>query len=125
MRYLYILLLVFSFAAIMIFFTSENELFGWVSYEKGVEESKKTGKEMLIFISAPYCPKCREFKDFFRKNKEFYDEIASRYILVYIPNPSASPIFVESVPKFCIGYEGNLSCFYVNSVEKLIEILRR
>lgn len=125
MRYLYLLLLVFTFAAVVIFFMSENELAGWVSYEKGVEESKRTGKEMFIFISSPYCPKCREFREFFGKNKDAYEVIASKYIPVYIPNPSASPIFVESVPRFYIGYERNLSCFYVNSGERLIEILRR
>lgn len=124
MRYTYAVLLIIAFALIAAFLMSEGEMEGWYSFEKGLEESKKTGKEIFLFISSPYCPKCMEFKRFFKEKKEAYEFISSRYVPVYISDPSKSPVFVESVPKFCTGYEGNFSCFSASSGEKLMEMLR-
>jgi len=121
MRYAYALLLIISIALIAALFMSRGEMDGWYSYEKGLEESKKSKKEIFLFISSPSCPKCREFREFFTKNREAYELISSKYVPVYIPDASKSPVFVESVPKFCIGYEGNFSCFYASSGESLIE----
>ncbi|MFN3384384.1 MAG: thioredoxin family protein [Archaeoglobaceae archaeon] len=123
MQYRYLIAIIVVFAIIAVFLNSRSEMEGWLSYEKGLEESKRTGKELFIFISSPICPTCKEFKKFFTENRTAYNFISSKFIPVYIPDPLSAPVFVESVPKFCVGYENNLRCFYATSGEKLIEIL--
>ncbi|MDW7990390.1 MAG: thioredoxin family protein [Archaeoglobaceae archaeon] len=123
MRNLYIIILLIFVASVILIFISEDEMSGWSSYEVALEESRKSGKEMFIFISSPFCPICKDFKDFL-KTREFYEFISSKYVPVYIPNPSKSPFFVDSVPKFCIGYENNLSCFHTSSREKLVDLIK-
>lgn len=124
MRYRYLIALVVAFAAFAVFLNSKAEMEGWKSYEEGLKESEKTGKELFIFISSPTCPICKDFKEFFTKNRTAFDFVSSNFIPVYVPNPSDSPVFVESVPKFCVGYANNLKCFHATSGEELIEILR-
>lgn len=124
MRYRYIIALIIVFAIVAVLLNSKTEMEGWLSYEKGVEESKKTGKELFIFISSPTCPTCKEFRKFLTENKTAFDFISSKFIPVYIPDPLSAPVFVESVPKFCIGYEANLKCFHASSGENLIKILQ-
>lgn len=124
MQYRYLIAVVIVFAVVVAFLSSKGEMEGWMSYEKGVEESKKTGKELFIFISSPTCPLCKDFRKFFTENRTAFEFISSRFVPVYIPNPMNAPVLVESVPKFCVGYEKNLRCFYATSGEELIEILR-
>ncbi|MEM1578546.1 MAG: thioredoxin family protein [Archaeoglobaceae archaeon] len=121
MRYLYVLLLIFGIALLLIF--SQSDELSWVSYDKAVEESKNSGKKIFLFISSPTCPKCAEFKDFFLKNKEAYKWISTNFIPVHIPDPARAPVSVEIVPRFCIGYPGNFSCFYATSGKELLTIL--
>ncbi|MEM0503734.1 MAG: thioredoxin family protein [Archaeoglobaceae archaeon] len=124
MRYRYLIAIVVAFALLAAFLNSRSEMEGWLSYEKGLEESKRTGKELFIFISSPTCPVCKDFRRFFTENRTAFEFISSRFVPVYIPDPLNAPVFVESVPKFCVGYENDLRCFYATSGDKLIEILR-
>lgn len=124
MQHRYLVAIIVAFAILAVFLNSKDEMEGWMSYEKGLEESKKTGKELFIFISSPTCPICKEFKEFFTKNRTAFELVSSKFVPVYISNPSDSPIFVESVPKFCIGYEKNLRCFHATSGLELMEVLQ-
>lgn len=124
MRYHYLIVIILAFAVVAVLLNSRGEMEGWLNYEKGVEESKKTGKEMFIFISSPTCSACREFRKFFSENRTALELISSRFVPVYVPEPLSAPVFVESVPKFCIGREGDLRCFYAVSSEELVGMLR-
>lgn len=124
MGYRYLIAMVVAFAIIAVFLNSRSEMEGWMSYEKGLKESKRTEKELFIFISSPTCPLCKEFRKFFTENRTAFEFISSKFVPVYIPDPLSAPVFVESVPKFCIGYEKNFRCFHATSGEELIEILK-
>lgn len=121
MRYKYVLLLILGIALLIIFFQTDE--LSWESYEKAVEESKISGKKIFLFISSPTCPKCAELKEFFLKNKEAYNWISANFIPVHISDPARAPVSVQFVPRFCVGYPGNFSCFYANSGEELLVIL--
>ncbi|MEM2060537.1 MAG: hypothetical protein QW089_07420, partial [Archaeoglobaceae archaeon] len=73
MRYRYLIAIVVVFALLAAFLNSRSEMEGWLSYEKGLEESKRTGKELFIFISSPTCPICKDFRRFFTENRTAFE----------------------------------------------------
>ncbi|MCQ4152846.1 MAG: thioredoxin family protein [Archaeoglobi archaeon] len=124
MRYLYLMLLVAVIGIIVLLYQSNSEEMSssWMSYGDAVNESKKTGKMLFIFISSPTCPVCKEFRDFFSK-EGVMDKISAKYLPVYVKDPAYSPVPVNTFPTFCVGYPDNLKCFYASSGEMLLKKL--
>lgn len=113
MRYAYFLLIIAGIGILVLLLQNQTEEENplWLSYEEALNESNKTGKMLFVFISSPTCPICKEFKNFFNEDGVL-ERIAEKYVPVHIKDPANSPILVTSFPTFCIGYPGNLECFY-------------
>ncbi|MCS7144795.1 MAG: thioredoxin family protein [Archaeoglobaceae archaeon] len=120
----YLLLMVAGIGILVIIFHNPAEEInsGWLSYDEAVNESKRTGKMLFIFISSPTCPTCAKFRDFF-SNEEVMSKINGKFLPVYIKEPSYSPVPVSAFPTFCTGYPENLDCFYTSSGDLLLKRL--
>lgn len=124
MRKLYglIIVAVIGIAVLMLHNPAEDVNSGWLNYWDAVSKSNETGKKLFIFISSPTCPVCKEFKDSLSK-EEVMRKISEKFLPVYIKDPKNSPVPVISFPTFCIGYVGELKCFYSSSVSSLLKEL--
>ncbi len=123
-RYIYIIAAVAFIGILLLTFQDYEEKLNsaWLNYDEAVNESRKTGKMLFIFISSPTCPICRDFREFLSQD-EMIARISEKYLPVYIKDPAYSPVPVTSFPTFCIGYPENYDCFHSPSKDMLLKRL--